>query len=86
MSNERKCYVCGTTSNLHKHHIYFAAFRSVSEKYGCWCYLCGRHHNQSNEGVHFDRNLDLQLKRKCQEEFSKHYDIDFTSVFRKNYL
>lgn len=86
LSNEKKCYVCGTTVNLHKHHIYFGAFRPISEKYGCWCYLCGRHHNQSNDGVHFNRELDLQLKRKAQEKFSKNYDIDFISIFHKNYL
>ena len=66
ISNERKCYRCGTTYDLHKHHIYGGGRRKQSEKYGCWCYLCGKHHNLSNAGVHFDKEFDLNLKRYCQ--------------------
>ena len=87
ISNERKCYVCGTTFNLNRHHIYAGANRPKSEKYGCWCYLCGKHHNLSSEGVHFNKKLDRELKQLCQKRFIETYpDLDFLKIFRKNYL
>lgn len=69
ISNKPECIVCGQTFNLHKHHIFYGtANRKQSEKYGCWCYLCARHHNMSDHGVHGGDNLlDLKLKRMCQE-------------------
>lgn len=88
ISNERKCLVCGTSYNLHRHHIYFGlANRKKSEEYGCWCYLCGRHHNMSSEGVHSNRQLDLKLKVMCQKRFEEVYqDLDFLKIFGRNYL
>ena len=63
INNEKKCLVCGTTYNLHLHHIFEGTGkRKVSEQYGCWCYLCAKHHNMSDEGVHFNKELDLKLK------------------------
>ena len=68
ISNERQCVVCGDTRYLHKHHIFYGtANRKLSEKYGCWCYLCARHHNLSDHSVHADNLLDLKLKKECQE-------------------
>lgn len=88
ISNERECLVCGSTYNLHKHHIFFgSANRKLSEKYGCWCYLCARHHNMSNEGVHFNKPLDTKLKEYTQRKFNEVYpDLDFMRIFGKNYL
>lgn len=88
VSNERECFVCGFTYNLHRHHIYFGAGRrQLSEKYGCWCYLCARHHNLSNAGVHFNKELDTRLKEFTQKKFIENYpDLDFLKIFGKNYL
>ena len=88
VNNERQCLVCGSTYNLHKHHIFFgSANRKLSEKYGCWCYLCARHHNMSNEGVHFNKPLDTKLKEYTQKKFNEVYpDLDFMRIFGKNYL
>ena len=87
-SNEKKCVVCGTTYNLHRHHVYYGmAHRKLAEQYGCWVYLCARHHNGSNEGVHFNKELDLKLKQEMERAFIKTYpQIDFKGVFRKDYL
>lgn len=83
----KECYVCGTTLDLHKHHIYEGiANRKKSEKYGCWCYLCGKHHNMSKYGVHFDKALDRNLKKECQKAFERKYNEDFIKVFSKSYL
>lgn len=86
MSNERECYFCKTTLNLHKHHIYAGAFRNKSERFGCWVYLCAPHHNTSNKGVHFDRARDFRLRKECQEAFEKiHGHEKFIKEFKRNY-
>lgn len=88
ISNSKECYVCHTPQNLHKHHIYEGvANRKKSDKYGCWCYLCGRHHNLSDEGVHFNKALDLNLKQECQRRFEEIYDRSkFMETFSKTYI
>lgn len=89
VSNEKKCWVCGAEYGLHKHHIYAGvANRKLSEKYGLWVYLCGRHHNLSNEGAHFNRDLDLRLKQYAQEVFEARIGTrdDFRAIFGKSYI
>lgn len=89
VSNDLKCWVCGNTMNLHKHHCYFGVSnRPLSEKYGCWVYLCGPHHNQSNKGVHFDHDLDILIKKTTQREWEKRYGTreDFIKTFGRSYL
>lgn len=89
LSTEKKCLVCGYTLGLHRHHIYFGnGNRELSEKQGCWCWLCSRHHNMSDMGVHFNKELDLSLKRECQKawcEAKGANTADFIKVFGKNY-
>lgn len=89
MQSERKCYVCDDTVLTHKHHIYEGtANRKKSEQDGCWVYLCFFHHNGSNESVHFDKKLDMKLKRECQEKWESIYGDreDFIKRFGKSYL
>lgn len=88
MQNEKKCYLTGRTDNLHKHHIYEGVGRrKLSEKYGCWVWLTGEWHNQSNHGVHFNRPLDLLLKCKCQKRFEEtHSRTEFIQIFGRSYL
>jgi hypothetical protein len=89
ISNERQCVVCGDTRYLHKHHIFYGtANRKVSEKWGCWCYLCPRHHNMSAHGVHADNLLDLKLKQMCQDTFERQVGTreQFMEIFGRSYL
>ena len=88
VSNEKECLVCGSTYHLHRHHIFYGtANRKLSEQYGCWCYLCARHHNMSGVGVHFNKELDNQLKVHTQKRFNEVYpELDFRKIFGKNYL
>jgi hypothetical protein len=88
VSNKPECLICKTTYYLHKHHIiYGAGRRKLSEKYGCWVYLCARHHNMSNEGVHFNAELDRKLKAYTQKRFNEVYpELDFIRIFGKSYL
>lgn len=87
ISDEKKCFKCGTTYGIHKHHIFGGPNRNNSEKYGCWVYLCGRHHNLSDEGIHFDFEFNLITKQFCQQKFECKYNHqDFMKIFGKNYL
>jgi hypothetical protein len=42
----------------------------------------------SNEGVHFNRELDLRIKRLCQEKWENEFGdrADFINVFGKSFL
>ena len=89
LQNEKKCYVCGTTQNIHIHEVMFGRNRNKSIKDGCCVYLCGYHHNQSNEGVHFNHKLDMQLKQEMEKRWLEYYhkDIeDFIKKYGRNYL
>ena len=85
ISNEKKCLVCDTTLDLHKHHIFYGSNRQNSEKYGCWCYLCAKHHNMSNAGVHFDPVFDRRLKEVCQMQLGWSQE-EFIRVFGRSYI
>lgn len=89
IQKEKQCLVCGTTYNLHSHHIFFGtANRKQSEKYGLKVWLCAYHHNMSNEGVHFNKHLDNHLKQMGQRHFETRYGSreEFIEKFGKNYL
>ncbi len=89
VSKEKRCIFCDTTKDLHRHHIFFGnGRRKLSEKYGCWCFLCGNHHNMTNMSVHMNKFMDLSLKKLCQDEWEKYYGTreDFIRIFGRNYL
>lgn len=87
MQSEKKCYITGRTTGLHRHHIYGGANRQVSEKNGFWVYLVAELHNMSDSGVHFNRALDLALKAECQRKFEEtHTREEFMRLIGKNYL
>lgn len=91
--SDPNCYVCGATQNLHVHHC-FPGYgrRKISDEEGCWVYLCGPHHNMSNAGVHFDKALDLEIRRRCETAWEEREGIsdpehaEFIRVFGANYL
>lgn len=87
--NTRKCWVCGATRGLHKHHIFEGRNRNNSEREGLWCYLCGYHHNMSDEGVHFNKELDKELKIMAETKWCEEMGLtpdDFIKIFHRNYL
>lgn len=89
LQNEKECFVCGTTFNLHDHHcIYGTSNRNKSEQYGLKVWLCAHHHNMSNEGVHFNKALDMKLKTMAQEYYESHYGTreEFIREFGRSYL
>lgn len=68
MSNEKVCFICGTTDRLHRHHVFHQrGNRDVSEREGCWCYLCFRHHDDySKDSVHNNPAFQICLQKFCQ--------------------
>lgn len=61
--------------------------RKQSEKYGCWVWLCGKHHNLSDFGIHFDKELDLKVKKMAQSKFEEnHSRQEFMQIFGKNWI
>lgn len=87
ISDSKRCYRCGSIFNLHKHHIYGGPNRKISEQEGFYVYLCPMHHNWSDEGVHFNREFDLELKKECQQIYEKeHSREEFMALIGRNYL
>lgn len=90
ISNEQKCYICGTTRSLERHHVFYGtARRKISEDQGCWVWLCKRHHTGSNFAVHKDFDVDDALKKLCQKKWqckNQKTTQDFIDLFGKNYL
>ena len=89
LETEEKCYLSGSSYNIHRHHIYFGSgYRKISEANGFTVHLRADYHNASNRGVHCgNKKLDLFLKKKCQEEFEKtHTREEFMALIGRNYL
>lgn len=89
LQNEKKCYVCGQELGLHTHEVFFGKNRQNSIEDGCCVYLCGRHHNLSKEGVHFNHSLDLKLKKEMEKKWLETYDKtieNFIERYGRNYI
>lgn len=86
IQEDKSCYVCGKLQ-VHLHHIYGGANRKTSDRNGFVVYLCPHHHNLSNEGVHFNKELDTMLKMMCQQKYEEnHTREEFMKLIGKNYL
>lgn len=89
LQDKKQCYVCGSLNNIHIHEVYYGKNRQKSIANGLCIYLCGRHHNQSNEGIHFNHNLDLKVKKEMEKrwlEINNKTIDDFIKLIGKNYL
>jgi len=83
-----KCWVCGSEYDLHCHEVFYGSgYRKLSKKHGMCVMLSGKNHNLSNDGVHFNRSLDFNLKRHFQKLFEEENSHgEFMKIFDKNYL
>lgn len=87
ISNEKKCFLCGSTQWIEKHHVFGGACRKLSEKYGLTVYLCHYCHNEPG-GVHHSAEVREKLQKQVQEAAMKHYGWDeriFITIFGRNY-
>lgn len=89
LQRNKTCYICGTTFNLHLHHVYYGtANRKLSDADGCVIYLCQAHHTGAH-GVHFNKKIDLTIKARTQITWQKHYNKtteDFIARYGRSYL
>lgn len=85
LQKDKRCFICGSTRDLHRHHIYAGSRRSISESEGFWVWLCQDHHT-GRHGVHSDVYADLWLKRTCQSAFeAKRGHGAFMALVGKDY-
>jgi hypothetical protein len=75
--------------NLHRHEIFFGKNRQKSIDYGLVVFLTPQMHNASNNGVHYNHDFDLELKRLGQQAAMEYYGWttqEFIKIFGKNYI
>lgn len=96
MQRKKECILCrkdaeaagyyGDLSDkgLHRHHVIFGpGYRSLSEKYGLWVYLCPKHHRI----VHKDKDVNVELRQQAQKVFLKDHTLqEWMEIFTRNYL
>ena len=81
-----RCYFCGRTVDLERHHVMTGANRQWAEKYGLWIWCCHEDHT-GKDGVQYNRQKADSLKRLAQIAFeARHSHDQWMEVFMKNYL
>jgi len=73
----------------HRHEIIFGPHRKKSIEDGLVVFLKPELHNMSKEGVHFNREFDLELKRVAQKTWQEYYNKtaeDFIKRYGRSYL
>lgn len=80
-----KCMLCGANYPEMHHVMHGTADRKLATKYGLVVPLCYEHH-RGNTGVHFNRDLDIRLKKLAQKYMDEQEPGLFFKVFGKNYL
>lgn len=87
------CWLCGRNGSgdrLERHHIFGAANRAKSEKYGLVVYLCGnRCHRLGEYAAHANKQTMQLLHEYGQQKAMQEQNWsaeDFIKVFGKNYL
>lgn len=90
IQDKKICYICGSQNWLEEHHIFNGnPNRKLSEKHGLKVWLCHYCHNEPPNGVHFNAELNRQLKAEAQQVAMLYYGWDvetFRRIFGKNYL
>ena len=89
LQSHKVCYVTGDNYNLHCHHVFGGSCKKLSEKYGLKIWLRADWHNMSNYGIHFDSELNNNIREKAQKKAMEHYNWsieDFIRIFGRNYI
>ena len=93
IQDKKECYLCrklGVSKEypLHLHHVFEGnANRRISDEMGAVIWLCPEHHNMSNCGIHFNKDVDLEVKREAQRKYEEtHTREEFMDLIGRNYL
>lgn len=77
------CYICGAPACKTPHHIFNAANKKKSEKYGLMLPICFDCHYK----IHNVPGKMTETKQFGQRVFEQHYpELDFLQIFHKNYI
>lgn len=81
------CIVCGQDRTA-MHHVFEGnSNRKLSEEDKYKIPLCYRHHNGSNNAIHFNKKLDMEWKRIAQQHYEEtHSREDFIKRYGRSYL
>lgn len=87
-ADSSKCYICGSHEWIECHHLWGAANRKNSEKYGLVVPLCHYCHNEPPNGAHHNKKIMRILHEDGQRAFEKHHGTreEFMQIFGRNYL
>ena len=89
ISEEKRCFICGSYQWIEIHHVFGGANRKLSEKYGLKVPLCHYCHNEPPNGVHFNKKNMRKLQAYAQAKAMWHFRWsidDFRAIFGRNYL
>lgn len=83
----RHCIITGSP-RVHIHHVFGGSNRKLSEEDGFIIPLKPELHNLSDFGIHFNREMDLNYKRLCQNYFEQNIGTreQFISRYGKSWL
>ena len=73
----------------HRHEVFYGRNRKKSIELGLVIFLSPEAHNMSDNGIHFNKDFDLAVKRIAQKRCMEFYGWDlkkFIQEFGKNYL
>ena len=86
LDNLDYCYFCGKPAEC-IHEVYFGKNRQASIKNGFCVGLCNYHHNMSDYSVHFNKQLNKELRQVYQRAFEKMFSREeFMALIGENYL
>lgn len=84
-----KCYICGRNGKLHIHEVFYGtANRKKSIEDGCCIWICPEHHNMSNNGIHFNKKIDNEIKIIMRNKWCEYYNKtleEFIGRYGKSY-
>jgi len=81
-----ECEICGQWGT-ERHHVYGAANRKHSERWGMVAELCPTCHRTGKHSAHNDYQTSLMLKQKYQAIFEQTNSREmFMAIFGRNYL
>lgn len=92
IQQNKECFLCGKNGSvdpLEEHHVFGAANRKHSEKYGLKIWLCGNScHRNGPLSVHRNRAVSDRVKAIAQAKWEETYGAreEFLQIFGRNYL
>lgn len=81
-----KCVVCGAPA-AHMHHVFMGSSRKNAEQDNYIIPLYYRHHMDSKDGIHFNKQLREEWQQIAQEHYERtHTRKEFIKRYGRSYL